>query len=672
MRFITTTGIVVSVFISASPVLADGSQTVQTYCSGCHNGVMRSPSNALLDRFDTTTIASNPDMWSRAYRQLQAGTMPPFGAARPDRIGYDQLLSSIEQALGADTPPPADATDQQIAKRLATLLWNSDPDASLVSDAQRHRLTQPAELEKQIQRMLADERAAAFVSRFFFPWLGLDQLDKAEPDQKYFLDYTVALRDAMATETTLFIRSQLRDNRDPVALWDADYTFLNESLARHYGVAGITGTQFRRVPLSTPERYGLLGQGSILMVTSRHQHDKETYTSPAARAMWVRMHFLGAPAPQPFPGARPVNPELPITPQTRALPAEPCVRCHRNFFPLGYALEHFDPIGRWRTDDQVGPVDASGAFVDGTSTNGSVELRKALLQYSEAFRTTITERLLIYAAGKPVSGSRPTPETLVRARQVLHAAPAPRWSSLIAAIVRMKPPSPATPVVTAMPAAEQTALVKQYCAVCHSDAARNGGLSLEHYDAAKRDPALAAMLLSKLNNGAMGAAGKGVPDAVVQQAWRESTREQAVGAEKWFVRREETMVSASIVREVAPRHPAPSYVPLYRLTMTCDSSTEAGQMQLTWSPVPQTGRTMSVSVDGTDPIEFRIEGTESMGNSGTGKSGHASVVLSSGKSGKLAVGKRSLSIRELFPGETVEFPVSDLDQRTLSELRKCF
>jgi Protein of unknown function (DUF1585)/Protein of unknown function (DUF1588) len=133
-----------------------------------------------------------------------------------------------------------------------------------------------------------------------------------------------------------------------------------------------------------------------------------------------------------------VKPDLPITPQTRTLAATPCVQCHRNFFPLGYALEHFDQIGGWRDDDQAGPIDASGALVDGTSFNGSVELRKGLLQYSEAFRTTITEKLLIFAAGKPVTGSSTTPETLVRARQVLHAAPAVRWSSVIAAIVRMK------------------------------------------------------------------------------------------------------------------------------------------------------------------------------------------------------------------------------------------
>jgi len=431
MRVAIASVIVVGMFASA-PFAGqadnlDGAQLVQTYCAGCHNGVMRSPSGALLDRFDTSTIASNGDVWSRAYRQLQAGTMPPVGASRPDRMASVGLLSSIETALGATAPPSADATDQEIAERLATLLWNSAPDAELSNEAGRHLLTQQATLEKQIQRMLADERAEAFVSRFFFPWLGLDQPDKLE----------VTLREAMATETDLFIRNQLRDNRDPIELWDADYTFLNEPLARHYGIPGITGEQFRRVPLSTPERHGLLGQGSIFMAMSR---TGTTYTSPAARAIWVRMHFLGAPPPRPFPNAQPVKPDLPIAPQTRTLPATPCVQCHRNFFPLGYGLEHFDPIGGWRTDDQAGPVDASGALVDGTPFNGSVELRKGLLQYSEAFRTTITEKLLIYAAGKPVTGSQSTPETLVRARQVLHSVPAVRWSSVIAAIVRMKSP----------------------------------------------------------------------------------------------------------------------------------------------------------------------------------------------------------------------------------------
>lgn len=663
-----------ALFASASSARAandvNASQLVQTYCAGCHNGTMRSPSNGLLDRFDTTTIAANPGVWARAYRQLEAGTMPPFGAPRPDRSGYATLLSSIETALGAGVAPPPEVSDQTIAERLATLLWNSAPDAALLDDARRHRLTQqPAALEKQVVRMLADERAEALVSRFFFPWLGLDQLVKSEPDTKLFPDYSVALRDAMATETDLFIRSQLRDNTDPVALWSANYTFLNEPLARHYGMSGLTGAQFRRVMWPTPERNGLLGQGSVLMVTSRHQPGKDVaYTSPAARATWVRAHFLGAPAPQPFPGALPVKPDLPITPQTRALPAQPCVHCHENFFPLGYALEHFDPIGQWRDSDQAGPVDASGAFVDGKSTNGSVELRKALLQYSEAFRTTITEKLLIYAAGRSPSGVRLTPATLVRARQVLHAAQMPRWSSLIAAMVSMTP----LPELAPMPAADQTALVKKYCAVCHSDAAKNGGLSLEHYDAAKRDPALAAMLLSKLNNGAMGAAGKGVPDNATQQAWIDSTRVQAVGATEWFVSRDDGIVSASIVRDVAPRRPGSSDRPIYRLQMTCNPSTRVREMLLTWSPVAQTGRALTASVDGNAPIEYRIEGFESMGNTGAGQSGHASVVLASGTGAKLGLASRSLTIRELFPGESVAFPVSDLDRRTVSELRMCF
>ncbi len=229
-----------------------------------------------------------------------------------------------------------------------------------------------------------------------------------------------------------------------------------------------------------------------------------------------------------------------------------------------------------------------------------------------------------------------------------------------------------TPVYAAMPAAEQTALVKKYCAVCHTDAARNGGLSLEHYDAAKRDPTLAAMMLSKLNNGAMGAAGKGVPGKAAQQAWLESTREQAVGAKQWFVSREDGVVSASIVREVPSRQPGSSDMPVYRLRATCNSSTGAGEMQLTWSPQPQTGRTLAASVDGNGPIEYQIVGKESMGNGVTGQSGHASVVLSNGKGGKLALARQSLTIRELFPDETVEFPFSNLDQKALSELRKCF
>jgi hypothetical protein len=396
---------------------------------------MRSPSGVLLDAFDATRISANPDLWARAYRQLLAGTMPPVGALRPDKATYDGVLGAIEQAFSTNVGGKAAVDGREVANRLARLLWNSPPDDALLGAVRQNGLKDATAVEGQVQRMLADDRAQAFVSRFFFPWLQLDQLSKADPDKKYFRDYDISLRDSLAEETELFLLSQLREDRDPIELWSADYTFLNEQLAKHYGVRGVSGPQFRRVSLP-PERAGLLGQGSILMVTSRHQHGVDAaYTTPATRAKWVRMHFLGAPPPNAFPGAQPVKPELPITPQTRTLPANPCVTCHRNFFPLGYGLENFDPLGRWRANDQLGPVDASGAMVDGTSFNGVVELRRALLQRPDAFRTTITEKLIVYSSegnAAPTSGAS---ETLMQARQILRSVDKTRWSEIIAAVV---------------------------------------------------------------------------------------------------------------------------------------------------------------------------------------------------------------------------------------------
>jgi len=294
---------------------------VDTYCSSCHNGSMRSPSGVLLDQFDAAHIADRPDVWSRTYRQLQAGTMPPVGAPRPDRATYEAVLKSIEEQFPSrtDATPRTSLTSGQIAERLARLLWNGTPDEALLQDAQRNRLLEPSVLERQIHRMLADERAETLVSKFFVPWLGLDKLSSADPDKKLFPDYNPSLRDAFQKETQLFLLSQLRDDHDPVELWSANYSFLNDQLARHYGVPNIEGPEFRKVTLRSPERAGLLGQGSVLMATSRHGVDS-AYTSPAARSVWIRLHFLGAPPPMPFPNAPPVKPDLPITPQTRTLP----------------------------------------------------------------------------------------------------------------------------------------------------------------------------------------------------------------------------------------------------------------------------------------------------------------------------------------------------------------
>ena len=207
-------------------------------------------------------------------------------------------------------------------------------------------LSDRAALERQVQRMLADDRAHAFVSRFFFPWLQLDTLAKADPDKKYFPDYDVSLRDSLARETELFLLSQLRDDRDPIELWSANYSFLNEQLAKHYGVPNVTGSQFRRTPLPMPERAGLLGQGSVLMVTSRHEHGVDAaYTTPATRAKWVRLHFFGAPLPNGFPGAQPVKPELPITPQTRTLAVESMRQLSSRLLPAWLCAGELRPAG---------------------------------------------------------------------------------------------------------------------------------------------------------------------------------------------------------------------------------------------------------------------------------------------------------------------------------------
>jgi len=218
----------------------------------------------------------------------------------------------------------------------------------------------------------------------------------------------------------------------------------------------------------------------------------------------------------------------------------------------------------------------------------------------------------------------------------------------------------------------QTALVMKYCAVCHTDATRNGGLSLEHYDAGTSEPALAAMLLSKLRAGAMGAAGLGVPDKETQEAWIAATTAQAAQAKTWTVIRtratesEDPMLTASIVREVAPRKNGLD-APLYRVTLACDTARRLGDIQLTWSPVAQVDRTFTVSADGGVEIPQTLVGREEhMGNGAAGTAGLASAKLSS------PLPQRTLTVGNLFPGETVEFPIGDLDPAIRRELALCF
>jgi hypothetical protein len=280
--------------------------------------------------------------------------------------------------------------------------------------------------------MLSDAKSKAFVAGFFGSWLELDRLADVKPDPQFFPDFDEPLREAFRRETDLFIESQLREDRDPLELWSANYTFLNERLARHYGIPNVSGPEFRRVTASGPERAGLLAQGSILTITS-HTNTSAVMGEPAAsaatRGKWIRKHFLGVNPPPPANNNFSRQKGMPLSKQTRALPASPCTNCHRNFFPLGYGLENFDPLGRWRTHDGSEPVDASGTMVDGTPFTGPFELRRALLERSDAFRTTLTEGLLAYAIkGRP---DVPAVRAVLRDAEPRNY----RWSALIAGIV---------------------------------------------------------------------------------------------------------------------------------------------------------------------------------------------------------------------------------------------
>jgi hypothetical protein len=227
-----------------------------------------------------------------------------------------------------------------------------------------------------------------------------------------------------------------------------------------------------------------------------------------------------------------------------------------------------------------------------------------------------------------------------------------------------------------MPASQQNHLIEQYCAVCHTDASMNGGLSLQHYNAADPNPALAAMLLTKLENGAMGAAGSGVPDKPTQEAWIRATTEQARAAKDWTVKRtgpsdsKAAVITASIVREVPARDPKAAGVPLYRLTIGCDVASRAGNVLLTWSPAPQADRTFFVSTDGAPAVPNKVEGREKMGNGSAGTSGRADTALQSLLKAPLPL--KSIAISDLFPGEKVEFPLGALDTGSRRELAACF
>jgi hypothetical protein len=326
-------------------------------------------------------------------------------------------------------------SDLELASRLSFFLWSSIPDDELLALAGQNKLHDPAVLEQQARRMLADPRSQALVSNFAGQWLFLRDVKNARPQIR---DFNENLRQSFRRETELFVESILREDRSVLDLLNADYTFVDGALARHYGIPNVHGTQFRRVTLTGDARRGLLGQGSILLVTSVTNR-----TSPVARGKFVLEEFLGTPPPLPPPnvpaleeakGAIPAHTIREKMEQHRANPV--CAGCHKIMDPIGFSLENFDLTGKWRATEGGVTIDASGQLVDGTKLDGPASLREALLGRSDVFVSTLTEKLLTYGLGRAV---RYSDMPAVRAIDRAAAGKDYRFSSLILGIVKSTP-----------------------------------------------------------------------------------------------------------------------------------------------------------------------------------------------------------------------------------------
>jgi hypothetical protein len=329
-------------------------------------------------------------------------------------------------------------SDLDLASRLSFFLWSSIPDDELRDAAVRGKLNDPGALEQQVQRMLRDPRSKALVDNFASRWLELSKISGVVPDTELYPEFDENLREAMEQETRLFVGSQVHDNRSVVELLTADYSFLNERLAAHYGIRNIYGNHFRRVTFTDGTRGGLLGQSSVLTVTSYPNR-----TSVTMRGKWLLSNMLGAPPPPPPPDI-PSLKEAGVEGQPRSLrermemhrsnPA--CASCHQRMDPLGFALENFDALGKWRTISDGAPIDPSASFPDGTRFEGIAGLRTLLASHKEDFVRTLSGKLLAYAIGRGLDyHDMPAIRRIAR-----DAAPADySWSSVITGIVKSTP-----------------------------------------------------------------------------------------------------------------------------------------------------------------------------------------------------------------------------------------
>jgi hypothetical protein len=340
---------------------------------------------------------------ARAAADFDAGIQ----GALPAILASPKFLYRAERAPGTVAPGAVHrVTDLDLASRLSFFLLGRSPDDELLSLAEKGSLSDPKMLDAQVRRLLADPRSKTLVTSFAFQWLKMRGLDEIEPDAVIFPNFDDGLREAFRREMELFIHSVLREDRSVLDLLSADYTFVNERLALHYGLPNVRGDQFRRVTLTDPNRFGLLGKGGVLLTTSYANR-----TAPVLRGAWILESLLGTPpaAPPPDVEAFPENKDgekartiRAIMEDHRAKPS--CNACHGVMDPLGFALENFDAIGEWRSQDRWAgiPIDASGQLIDGTPISGPVDLRKALLKRSDQFVQTMTEKLMTYALGRSV------------------------------------------------------------------------------------------------------------------------------------------------------------------------------------------------------------------------------------------------------------------------------
>lgn len=393
----------------------------------------------------------------RAWRQPVSGDdlVRPLEFFRQGRAAAD-FDAGIESALAyllvdprflfrIERDPPGVASgsvyrvsDLELASRLSFFLWSSLPDDELLDLATRGELHRPEVLQQQVQRMLADPRSDALVTNFGGQWLYLRNLDSISPDMRLFPDFDHNLRESMRTETELLLRSILREDRSVLDLLRADYTYLDERLARHYGIPHVLGSRFRRVALDpTSHRGGLLRHGSILTVTSY-----ATRTSPVIRGHWILQNLVGTPPPPPpdnVPALRdnPVEASLPVRQRLAQHRADPnCASCHDLMDPVGFALEQYDAVGRWRQLEAGLPIDATGGLPDGSRFTAADGLERALLERPEVFVATLTEKLLTYALGRGLDH-----HDAAAVRRIVREARQDdyRFSSLVQGIARSLP-----------------------------------------------------------------------------------------------------------------------------------------------------------------------------------------------------------------------------------------